>query len=413
MSRYAAIKGITKLRGSDLRGLSKLVHQLTLDITEVTEGVHQAVYTTLGMPHGTSSRKCCGLTGSIYRLIYGTTNVVGSGVDKLFAYNETRIKSIDSRDAYDPQRLATLSFLNGIIGDRFVADGNPLALPMTIFYGKQPLDATNVSAVDLPTNKVLLMVHGLCSSPLHWEGLAQQQSHSEALVSAHGYTPLHLHYNSGLHVSQNGQALAVQLEQVVHQWPVTIEDLTFIGHSMGGLVIRSALYYAEKLGLSWHKSVKHAFFLGTPHKGAPLERAGNTLAAMLERVPYTVAFSKLTRLRSAGVTDLRYGYIRDDDWQSSCRFTAPVERPQVIALPTYIRTYAVGSIIQKAHNYIADHLVGDGLVPLTSALGENTNSSRALRFTQTETFQNIHHMELLNHPLVTRQLLSWLDTSFA
>ncbi|MGR5471322.1 hypothetical protein ACPV51_29370, partial [Vibrio astriarenae] len=66
-----------------------------------------------------------------------------------------------------------------------------------------------------------------------------------------------------------------------------------------------------------------------------------------------------------------------------------------------------------AHNYIADHLVGDGLVPLTSALGENTNSSRALRFTQTETFQNIHHMELLNHPLVTRQLLSWLDTSFA
>ena len=59
---------------------------------------------------------------------------------------------------------------------------------------------------------------------------------------------------------------------------------------------------------------------------------------------------------------------------------------------------------------VADRLIGDGLVPLPSALGQHGDSRRHLVFAESSqvVLYNAHHMDLLDPPEVTRQLLAWL-----
>ena len=129
-----------------------------------------------------------------------------------------------------------------------------------------------------------------------------------------GFTPVYLHYNSGLHVSTNGRALAQQLERLVAQWPRPLERLVLLGHSMGGLLARSALYYGTQAGHRWPARLDDLVFLGTPHHGAPLERAGHWVDLVLGATPYAAPFARLGQVRSAGITDLRHGNLMDGDW---------------------------------------------------------------------------------------------------
>jgi triacylglycerol esterase/lipase EstA (alpha/beta hydrolase family) len=90
---------------------------------------------------------------------------------------------------------------------------------------------------------VLLLIHGLCMNDLQWhtEKDGKVVDHGETISAALGYTPIQVRYNTGLHTSQNGHQLAAELEQLVHHWPVPLEEITVLVHSMGGLLIRSAL----------------------------------------------------------------------------------------------------------------------------------------------------------------------------
>ena len=85
----------------------------------------------------------------------------------------------------------------------------------------------------------------------------------------------HVRYNTGLHVSENGRGLARLLDEMVEEWPCQLEELVLIGHSMGGLVARSACHY----GASWTDRVRHVFCLGSPHLGADLEKGANVLGS--------------------------------------------------------------------------------------------------------------------------------------
>jgi len=120
----------------------------------------------------------------------------------------------------------------------------------------------------------------------------------EALATALGYTPVYLRYNSGLHTSINGRELSAQLEQLAAHWPVPIEKLTIVAHSMGGLLARSAVHYARQEGLCWPDQLKNIIFLGTPHHGAPLEQAGNWLDGIIGSTPYSAPFTRLVQLRT-------------------------------------------------------------------------------------------------------------------
>jgi hypothetical protein len=231
-----------------------------------------------------------------------------------------------------------------------------------------------------------------------------------ARIAAAGYTPVFLNYNTGLHISSNGRALAGMLESLVAGWPVPVRELAIIAHSMGGLVTRSACECATEAGHAWRSSLERIFFLGTPHLGAPLERGGNWINVMLDASPYTAAFAKLARVRSAGITDLRHGSVRDSDWAKRDRFAPSGARPARLALPDGVACYAIAASLGKRPGRFGGSLLGDGLVALPSALGRHKDPARALHFPAARQWigYGMSHLDLLDSPEAGEQVLAWL-----
>lgn len=174
---------------------------------------------------------------------------------------------------------------------------------------------------------------------------------------------------------------------------------------MGGLVARSAVYHASQAGMAWPSRLRQLVFLGSPHHGAPLERGGNWLHRGLGLSPYVAPFTRLSGLRSEGITDLRHGSLLDADWATG-RFTQRDTR-EVVPLPVGVSCYAVaGTLGQGA----GGEWLGDGLVPVASALGRHTRPTRDLRIPPSHawTARGINHLDLLSSRTVYRRLRKWL-----
>jgi hypothetical protein len=231
-----------------------------------------------------------------------------------------------------------------------------------------------------------------------------------ALARELGCTPVYLRYNTGLHVSANGRGLAGMLEDLVRTWPVPLEALTIVAHSMGGLVARSACHAAEAAGLAWRARLDAMVFLGTPHHGAPLELGGHWLQTALGVSRYSAPLARLGRLRSAGVTDLRHGSVLDDDWRGRDRFTFGPERPAPVPLPGGVRCFAIAG---TAARY--GPVLGDGLVPVSSALGRHRDPRRALAFPEARRWvaRDVGHVDLLGDPGVYATMRRWLAAGAA
>ena len=199
------------------------------------------------------------------------------------------------------------------------------------------------------------------------------------------------------------------LETLVRAWPVPVEQLAIVGHSMGGLVARSACHYGQIAGHGWLKHLTQMVFLGTPHHGAPLERGGHWIDAVLELSPYTAALARLGKIRSAGVTDLRHGSILDEDWEHGDRFARGRKR-KLAPLPAGVPCYAAGVVIAKAPGELSEPLLGDGLVPLRSALGQDKDPEHGLGIPESRqwTGYGMHHLDLLDSAAVYEQLRKWL-----
>ena len=404
-------KGLLQhVRPSDLRGTVQLLTQATLGISRMAEGVHQAVWRTLGAPGGAQAGTTRGITGLVYRSINGVTQGVGSGLDLALSRLLPLITATDTAPPDSPQRDATLAALNGVLGDHLAASHNPLATPMTLRYQGQALDWQHPPQRSAVTGKVLLLIHGLCMFERQWQDTRTGHDHGTALAAALGYTPVYVRYNSGLHTSQNAQDLSAQLEALVAHWPAPLENITVLAHSMGGLVARGAVHLARQTNQQWPSVLKSLVFLGTPHHGAPLERAGNWVDVVLASTPYTAPFAKLGHVRSAGITDLRYGHVLDADWRGHNRFHRQPDTRQPLPLPEGVACYAVAATLASKRSTMADRLVGDGLVPLRSALGQHDEPRRTLVFAKDA--QHIayrtSHLQLLSSPAVTQQLLHWL-----
>lgn len=400
------------LRASDLRAIARLVTQAITGVTRVVEGVHQSVWSTLGAPGGKMPGETRGLTGLVYRSIVGVTQGVGNGLDAVLTALQPWLEAGDDARIRSPQSEAAIAALNGVLGDHLRASGNPFATPMSLRYRGTALDWRSMPAMPDATSKVLVLVHGLCMNDLQWraEHDGGTVDHGEALAAALGYTPIYLRYNSGLHVSQNGNELAAELEHLTAHWPVPIEEISVVAHSMGGLLARSAVHTARETNRQWPSRLRHLVFLGTPHHGAPLERAGNRLDDMLGSTRYTAPLASLGQLRSAGITDLRYGHVLDQDWEGHDRFRRQPDARRIVPLPAGVACHAMAACTAAARSPLADRLIGDGLVPLHSALGRHGDVGRSLAFPKSSQSiaYRMNHMQLLSDPRVTRQLLHWL-----
>ena len=401
------------LRAADLRAVAQLATQATAGVARIAEGVHQSVWGSMGVSGGKKPGTTRGLTGIVYQSVQDINQLVGKGLDAVFARLQPLLERALTAPTDTPGREAVLAALNGVLGDRLQASNNPLATPMTLRYQGRALNLDEPPSLPEASSKVLLLIHGLCMNDLQWQAGhdAETVDHGAALAQALGYTPVYLRYNTGLHTSQNGHQLARQLEQLVERWPTPIAELSIVAHSMGGLVTRSACHDAQLQGLRWPGVLKNIVFLGTPHHGAPLERAGNWVDLLLESTPYSRPFARLAQLRSAGITDLRYGHVLEADWLGRDRFARRPDQRQHLPLPQGIACHTVAATTAGKRSLLAERLTGDGLVPLNSALGQHDDPQRTLAFARASQWiaYRMNHLQILSSPDVTRQLLQWLQ----
>lgn len=394
---------------SDIRELAQLLTLALPAAVEITEAVHQAVLSGMGIK-GRDEGKTSGITGLVYKGVHGAANTLGSGINGLL----TRLPPTPPLHHIPetPKRAALIATLNGVMGDALVESHNALATPMTLRYQGEPLD-WQAMPTELPRKgRVLLMVHGLCMNDLQWQTLYQGEpvNHGEQLANALGYQPLYVRYNSGLPIAQNGLALALLLEQLLTHWPGDLKEITIMGYSMGGLVARSACHHASQAGLIWPAHLANLIFLGTPHHGAPLEHAGHWLEQLLPASAYTEPFVRLTRLRSTGIKDLRHGKVIET--LAPPDPAVPMRDPrEPLPLPCGVNCYAIAATTAAKRSLLADRLIGDGLVPLRSALGQHSEARHQLAFLPAHTLivYRTSHMALLGSPQVGQQLLRWLS----
>lgn len=418
MPRPPSKTSLKHLRVSDLRGAAQLAALGTVGVLRIAEGVHQSVWRTLGAGGGASPGQTRGLTGLVYRTVEGCTQLLGQGTQWSLARLEPWLASADAAPAGSPQREAVLAALNGVVGDRLVAHHNPLATPMALRWNGQVLDWSAPPPGAAVTGKVLLLVHGLCMNDLQWSpsardgqpGQSGRVDHATTLATQLGYTPVYLRYNTGQPIAHNGAELAWQLEQLAAHWPVPLEHITVLAHSMGGLVARSATHQAQQQGLRWPAHLKHLVFLGTPHHGAPLEQAGHGVDVLLRSTPFSAPFVRLAQLRSAGITDLRYGRVQQTPEPDHAAHPGSGDTREPLPLPEGVACYTVGATLAGQRGLLADRLVGDGLVPLRSALGQHGEARHTLAFGPGAQWiaYRTGHMALLDSPAVAQQIVQWL-----
>ena len=261
------------------------------------------------------------ITRMAYAPMRKITGAVAGGLDAALAH----LAPLLGESVPGAEREAIVAALNGVLGDYLETTDNPLALPMSVHH-------------DEPRShgRLLVALHG--SSMTH-RACAR---HANALERDLGYQPLFVQYNSGRHISTNGRELAERLEELSASWPVPLEEIVFLGHSMGGLLARSACVEAERRGFAWRRRLRALVCLGSPHHGAPLERGGSWVDTALGWHTYSAPLARLGKIRSAGVTDLRYGAIVDEHWQGRDRFARARDHRTPVPLPEQVACYARG-----------------------------------------------------------------------
>ena len=388
----------------DLRGASRLAIDATRGVTELVEAVHTAIAggpVSLGRPF----TRPVEFTS---RLVYGSIRCVMQLVGNTLNTALAQLAPLLGPGVPSVEREAVLAALNGVLGDYLSETHNPLAIEMQLRNGGEPLELTSSAlrgALPRATGKLVVLIHGLCLTERRWT--RRGHDHGTALAHDLGYTPIYVRYNTGLHISANGRLLATQLEQLAHAWPVPIEEIVLLGHSMGGLLARSACRASEVAGYTWRSRLRSLITLGSPHHGAPLERGVHGIDQILGISNYSAPFRRLGRIRSAGITDLRYGNVLDENWHSRDRFAQPEQQRRPLSLPEGVNCYAIAGTLAIT---AAPRPRGDGLVPVDSALGRHATDALTLRFPASHCaiIPATSHLDLLSSHAVYNTLRSWL-----
>ena len=393
-------------RSKDFQGTGKIAVDAIAGITDVVESMHQTITSIGGIVGQSGQTRTKGITGMIYQTVRTVTGLVGKGLDVSLNQLGPLMEASES----SPGREAVISALNGVLGDYLVESNNPLAISMRFRRdGKLLINEERSDIIQQSKGKLAILVHGLCMNDLQWN--REGYDHGVTLSKDLGITPIYLHYNTGRHISENGREFANLLEAFLSSSPQPIE-LCIVAHSMGGLVSRSACHYAKLSGHTSLKQLKKMVFLGTPHHGVPLEKGGNWLENILKISPYSMPFSRLGKIRSAGVLDLRYGNVVDEDWKGLNPNVLSGDQRTPVPLPEEVLCYAFAGTISKEVSKLGDVLIGDGLVTVNSALGHHKNPQLQLSFPENHQWvgREINHMDLLNNPEVYEVLNQWLAT---
>lgn len=407
------------------RGLKALVHDAVDRTTELVEEGHESTSRSvlrafdLVPPLRGPARGVDGIRRVTTNGVLATIRIVNRAVEAITDVGfDAAERFVEEGDGSVPLRSdavgsarwlgdAALGLVNGAIGDHLHLRKNGLDLGMSLRRRED----------DPRGPKIAVFVHGLGTTEWSW-WLESEAYHGDPsasfgtlLLRDRGFTPLWARYNTGRHVSENGRLLARELAAMAEGWPVPIEEIVLIGHSMGGLVVRSACHYAAEEKLPFVDRVQRVFCLGSPHHGAPLEKIGHVAAAVLGAIdtPGTRIPARLIEGRSAGIKDLRHGSLVDEDWLG--RDPDALAAPSLRAIPLLDRvSYSfLSATVTDDPEHPVGNVIGDLLVRRPSASGSEI--ARATFAIETACFGGVLHHQLQNHPAVYRQIVESLSAS--
>ena len=397
------------MRGNELQALGKLAGDAVGRPASLAGGIHSAVagrtFKALGILGAPARFVHDGISGAAYR---GVTSAIAAPARAGASALARRIAPDAPGLADSPRGSIALGALNGAFGEALPGE---LSLELTLRRNGREVvtdSAGLASAYPDATPKLAVFVHGLCETEAAWH-IGARPGYGYRLKGELGYTPVDVRYNTGLHVSDNGRRLAQVLDQLVAAWPVEVEQIALVGHSMGGLVARSACHYGETTGHRWTDSLRHVFCLGTPHLGAPMEKAANLFGWALGRLPETRPFADLVNVRSAGIKDLRYGSCVEEDWCDCDPDEFLRDRCNEVPFLPNATYYFVGATLSRRPGGPYGSLVGDLLVRFPSASGSGRKRRIPFEIDNGIHVGGITHFHLLNHPAVYDQLRTWLS----
>jgi triacylglycerol lipase len=329
------------------------------------------------------------------------------------------------------RRDGAMAVANGLFGDALDERDSPLATPMTVRAGAVvlPLErgtrrAALAEALPDASPRICLLVHGLMSTESVWRFPTDASTtYGTLLARDHGVTALSLRYNTGRHISSNGRDLAETLNWLMRAWPVPVREINLIGHSMGGLVVRSACHYARSVhprgrrlpfGRRWTSKVRRVVLLGVPNTGAPLEVVVNMISAGLWALP--VPATRLVGLgldrRSAGIKDLRFGAIADEDWLEHDPGSRTPPHPSRMLRLRHARFLTIAGTVTTDPEHPLAKVIGDALVTSSSAGGLTGRAGVDELFPDAtrHVFPTVTHIALAHHEDAHAVIDSWWPT---
>lgn len=363
----------------EVRAVGRLGTQTFAGAVTHVERVHSAIAARAFRPASVAGAPARVTHDAISRLVYACVRGAGKGIGLAAAEVGALMPSSGARSTA-PSTNRAQSILNAAIGDKLAAAHDPLAIRMTC---RVDGEATPALAVFL---------HGLAEDDRSWG-----HRFGAGLRADFELTPVYLRYNTGRHISDNGQELARLLTELVADWPVRVDRIVLVGHSMGGLLARSACHYGAEADAPWTTLVTDVFYLGSPHTGASLERVVSKLGWALGHLGETRPYADLVNVRSAGIKDLRYGYVIEEEWKGCDADRCLDDHRHDIDLLPYATHYAISAALSGAGS-----VMGDLLVNPASARGR-------LPLDNVRHLRGLHHFDLLNHPRVYEAMHSWLE----
>lgn len=372
--------------------------------------------------------------------VYEAIRIVNKGIKKLLDIGaDIAITAATDSESQETNGLATplcsdakgsrswiidhcQALLNGLYGDFLEKRENTLDLGMNFRHQGQILEINQAAlAKSLPeaSGKLCIFIHGLICTEWVWS-ISAQQFHGDAtatfgslLKKDLGYTPLYVRYNTGRHISENGQLLSDLLTQLIDEYPKEIKEIVLIGHSMGGLVARSAAHYGKTKDAPWVQKLHHIVCAGSPNLGAPLEKATNMLSSLLRafNTPGTQAPAQILNSRSAGIKDLRFGYTIEDEWDGQDPDAFLNDHRQNVPFVNGVGYSFIAATITRDPSHPVGVLLGDLLVRVPSAAGQAYSPARRIPFSSGHVFSGMNHLHMANHPGVYKAVRQCLTAS--
>ncbi len=407
---------------SELKALGELAGRYADEaLLSPIQGVHTAVSERVFGAIGGGSVVVKQAHDAVSSGVYGALKLGGKGAGAAISAAGRLAGGTEERSAVSNSGFGrgAQAAINGLIGDRLEGEGSALAMTMALRLPHRDVECTREGieeAFERTTPRLAIFLHGLCETEeAWWLGTRADPTHEGPAPRTYGqklrddldFTPLYLRYNSGLHISENGRRLSWLLEELCREWPSEVKEVALIGHSMGALVARSACHEAAEADRVWVHDAKHVICLGAPNTGSWLEKVVNVGGAALKRVPEAKPFADFLELRSDGIRDLRFGYLRDQDWLDKDRDEPLRNHSAPLAPVRGVSYHFVSGGLTASERHPVAALIGDVLVRKASASaplgpdGQPHGDSKHV--------QGASHFHLLNHPQTYEHIREWLS----